>query len=190
MVPCLLPGRLCRGCERSLWGRSETLRLGGLCACLLFALPRAVPFSSPRNIKKTGEGRRRPRESSVHNSLSAASAQLHNSFPVMSSCCKQAALGLVGHVQAVTMSALATRLEQEQAYGPPGPSLRALPTLRGELGCPLGTRLEKEASIDGGGTHSTRGGRGACQWARWKPGCYMLQGTGIGWCQPLHGIPT
>jgi len=39
--------------------------------------------------------------SSVHNSLSAASAQLHNSFPVMSSCSKQVALGLVGRVQAV-----------------------------------------------------------------------------------------
>lgn len=68
----------------SLQGRSKTLRHGGLCACLLFAPPRAVSFLSPRNTKKTGEGRRWPRGSSVHNSLSAASAQLHNSFPVMS----------------------------------------------------------------------------------------------------------
>lgn len=40
--------------------------------------------------------------------------------------------------------------------GPLGPALRALTTLQGELGFALGTQLEKEASIDGGGTCDTR----------------------------------
>lgn len=51
-------GQLCRGWK--LAGQERNPEVRGLCACLLFVLPHAVSFPSPRKIKKNrrGEGSR------------------------------------------------------------------------------------------------------------------------------------
>lgn len=66
---------------------------------LLLVLPCTVSSPSPRNVKEMGG--ERWMSGSSEEFIVRVSAQLHNSFPVMFCCSKQAAVGVIGHVQAV-----------------------------------------------------------------------------------------
>lgn len=65
---------------------------------LLLVLPHTVSSPSLRGVKEMGG--ERCMSGSSEEFVVRVSAQLHNSFPVMFCCSKQAAVVVIGHVQA------------------------------------------------------------------------------------------